>query len=134
MSDGHEGGFFETRVPRDPPVPAGPGDGPGDDGQPGQGQPGQPGQPGQGQPGQPGQGQPGESDEPVPDGGRAWTPPAGVADETLFAAFLAARESAMAAPDLGRISPRMKRRIAAFLVAVFLLSLAAGYAASRWVL
>jgi uncharacterized membrane protein YjdF len=40
----------------------------------------------------------------------------------------------MAAPDLRRISPRVKRRIAAFLVAVFLLSLAAGYAASRWVL
>lgn len=111
MSDGHEGGFSETRVPRDPAVPAGSGDG-----------------------GQPGQGQSGESDEAGPDGGTAWTSEAGAADETLFAAFLAARESAMAAPDLGRISPRVKRRIAAFLVAVFLLSLAAGYAASRWVL
>jgi hypothetical protein len=58
--------------------------------------------------------------------------PARQPDETLFAAFMAARESAMAPDqDAGPLSPRAKRWIAAALVVVFLLSLAAGYVIYR---
>jgi hypothetical protein len=115
MSDGHEWGFFEARVSRDLAAPAG-----SEGGQPGQGQPGD--------------ARPEEADEATPDEGVASTSGTAAEDETLFAAFMAARESAMAAPDPRPVSPRVKRRIAVFLVAVFLLSLAAGFAASRWML
>jgi LCP family protein required for cell wall assembly len=56
------------------------------------------------------------------------------ADEELFAAFVAARESAMAAdrPARRRLSRRARAWVAAMLVVVFLLSLAAGFSGYRY--
>jgi len=62
------------------------------------------------------------------------TGPSAGADETLFAAFMAARESAMTPDPDAPLSRRARAWVAAALVVVFLLSLAGGYAAARWVL